>query len=64
MSLNTMLGMKKQIVSALFKYSLNFRYCHTRYRKKPKYGSRYLIDKSKVYDFNAWYVSYNNITLI
>ncbi|KAJ3645464.1 hypothetical protein Zmor_023116 [Zophobas morio] len=28
--------------------------CHTRGRKKPKYGTRFLLDKSKIFDFNAW----------
>ncbi|KAF7266590.1 hypothetical protein GWI33_020096 [Rhynchophorus ferrugineus] len=31
-----------------------FRYCHTRYRKKPKFGSRYLLDKTRTFQFNAW----------
>jgi SAM-dependent methyltransferase len=33
---------------------LSFRKCHTRHRKKPKYGTRYLLDRSKIFDFNAW----------
>lgn len=59
MFLNTMHGMKNKITLVLFKYcAFNGPYCHTiRYRKKPKYGSRYLVDKSQVYNFNAWYVS-------
>lgn len=63
--LNTMHGMKKQINLVLFNfYSLNVRYCRTKYRKKPKYGSRYLIDKSQVYNFNAWYVPVKSFALI
>ncbi|XP_049862120.1 tRNA N(3)-methylcytidine methyltransferase METTL2 isoform X1 [Schistocerca gregaria] len=30
------------------------RLCHTRHRKKPQHGSRYLKDHSKVFQFNAW----------
>lgn len=30
------------------------RYCHTRYRKKPKYGTRYLLDMADVFKFNSW----------
>ncbi|KAK4873848.1 hypothetical protein RN001_013208 [Aquatica leii] len=28
--------------------------CHTKSRKKPMHGSRYLIDSRKVFEFNAW----------
>lgn len=35
-------------------FNLLFRNCHTRYRKKPKYGTRFLRDKSKIFKFNAW----------
>lgn len=27
----------------------------TRYRKKPRGGSRYLLDPKQIYNFNAWY---------
>ncbi|XP_012157290.1 methyltransferase-like protein isoform X1 [Ceratitis capitata] len=51
MSLNTTLG-------KYVKYALNFRLCsgwgHTRYRKKPALGGRYLNDPREIYEFNAW----------
>lgn len=31
------------------------KFCHTRYRKKPQFGTRFLKDPSKIYEFNAWY---------
>ncbi|KAK9883582.1 hypothetical protein WA026_001757 [Henosepilachna vigintioctopunctata] len=34
--------------------NLRFCYTHTINRKKPKYGSRYLIDERKMFQFNAW----------
>lgn len=44
-------------INSNFKFGLfYYRQCSTRYRKKPKYGSRYLIDKSEVFSHNAWYV--------
>ncbi|XP_024942261.1 methyltransferase-like protein isoform X3 [Cephus cinctus] len=30
------------------------RHCHTRYRKKPPGGSRYLIDGKRIFEFNSW----------
>ena len=35
--------------------------CHTRYRKKPQHGSRYLTNPDKVFAFNAWYVNFIGI---
>lgn len=31
-----------------------FCYEHTRYRKKPPLGSRYLTDPNQTFEFNAW----------
>lgn len=28
---------------------------HTRFRKKPALGSRYINEKSEIFQFNAWY---------
>ncbi|XP_072382865.1 tRNA N(3)-methylcytidine methyltransferase Mettl2 isoform X1 [Diabrotica undecimpunctata] len=41
-------------ISLLYKFVSFSRFCSTRYRKKPKYGSRYLTDKSDIFSFNAW----------
>lgn len=41
----------------IFQTSISRRfYCYenTRHRKKPRYGSRFLKDPSKVFEFNAW----------
>ncbi|RZC39446.1 Methyltransf 12 domain containing protein [Asbolus verrucosus] len=44
---NTMRGMSRILQTLRRK-------CHTRHRKKPKFGTRFLLDKSKVFSFNAW----------
>lgn len=44
--------------------SINKSYCHTRFRKKPKYGSRYLMPNSDIFLHNAWYVNYTNFKLL
>ncbi|KAK5641524.1 hypothetical protein RI129_010071 [Pyrocoelia pectoralis] len=45
-----MLGRHYNLVT-LVKY---VKFCHTRYRKKPMHGSRYLVNAQKVFEFNAW----------
>lgn len=30
----------------------------TQFRKKPQLGARFLTDRRRVYDFNAWYIVY------
>ena len=35
----------------------HFLKCHTRHRKKPQHGSRYLTNPDRIFEFNAWYVS-------
>ncbi|KAJ8983658.1 hypothetical protein NQ317_019578 [Molorchus minor] len=53
--LNIMHGMSNYLRSVVHKnYLVFFQYRFTQYRKKPKYGSRFLVDKSKVFHFNAW----------
>lgn len=53
-----MLGMGR-LITVLLKNNGNLiRTCHTRYRKKPMHGSRYLVNKTRVFEFNAWYVLY------
>lgn len=34
-------------------------YCNTKYRKKPKYGSRFLTPNSDIFLHNAWYVNFH-----
>lgn len=55
MFFNIMPGMKMTKICIL-SCKISLRNCHTRYRKKPKYGSRYLNDNSDIFSFNAWYL--------
>lgn len=32
------------------------KFCHTRYRKKPKWGSRYVTPNCNIFQYNVWYV--------
>ncbi|XP_056629590.1 tRNA N(3)-methylcytidine methyltransferase Mettl2 isoform X1 [Diorhabda sublineata] len=41
-------------VPSVYNVSKSMRFCFTRNRKKPKYGSRYLTENSDVFSFNAW----------
>ncbi|XP_057667017.1 tRNA N(3)-methylcytidine methyltransferase Mettl2 isoform X1 [Diorhabda carinulata] len=41
-------------VPSVYNVSNSMRFCLTRNRKKPKYGSRYLTENSDVFSFNAW----------
>uniref|UniRef100_A0A1Y1JYY8 tRNA N(3)-methylcytidine methyltransferase n=1 Tax=Photinus pyralis TaxID=7054 RepID=A0A1Y1JYY8_PHOPY len=44
---NIMLGRHYSLITLI-------KFCHTKYRKKPLHGSRYLLDAQKVFEFNAW----------
>nr|CAH7736286.1 unnamed protein product [Callosobruchus chinensis] len=49
---STMHGMRNScLLSTLVN---NIRLCHTRFRKKPKFGSRNLKQNSDVFSFNCW----------
>ncbi|CAG9865123.1 unnamed protein product [Phyllotreta striolata] len=50
---NIMHGIKTIFISYKT-ISLHSRLCSTRYRKKPKFGSRYLTENSDVFSHNAW----------
>ncbi|XP_036337405.1 methyltransferase-like protein isoform X1 [Rhagoletis pomonella] len=55
MSLSTMLG---KYLKFTYNFTLKYRQCseweHTRYRKKPAAGGRFLNNPRDVYEFNAW----------
>lgn len=50
---NYLVNYKSLLSARCFKSWLRF--CHTLHRKKPPGGLRYLIDQSRVFEFNAWY---------
>ncbi|XP_008554665.1 tRNA N(3)-methylcytidine methyltransferase Mettl2 isoform X1 [Microplitis demolitor] len=49
---NYLVNYKSLLSARCFKSWLRF--CHTLHRKKPPGGLRYLIDQSRVFEFNAW----------
>ncbi|KAF5297067.1 hypothetical protein FQR65_LT10076 [Abscondita terminalis] len=54
MSFSIMLGRHSITIKSYLHTLVQLRTCHTKFRKKPMHGARYLINAKNVFDCNAW----------